>query len=220
MEKVRHFLGTDANDVVHLSNLNVPSSMVSSTELSDQPMSHHVGRAKLKSHDNLSDSRGNINKRNVDSTPLGSGRSVWNDTEMTLEDASLVVIEDDDENVSNSGDKSHQHMDERSEQDNESSDKDSITYTSMEREFRKLIQENKDLLNTKNALNVVKDDLIAEVDRLSNVVSMYEQEIKQLSGVKEQLRQKNSNLEAELRKSREEFTKAQQKIKEVRIYFI
>lgn len=96
---------------------------------------------------------------------------------------------------------------------------DSIAYTSMEKEFRKLIQDNKDLLNTKNALNVVKDDLIAEVDRLTNEVSMYEQAVEQLNSTKEQMKQKVSLLDAELRKTKDELEKAKQKIREVSLLF-
>jgi len=150
----------------------------------------------------------------------------WNpDTELTLEDASLVVIDDvvgsGHHNKSGGDISSHNESDRTaSEPDGEhdkESENDSVAYTSMEKEFRKLIQENKDLLNTKNALNVVKDDLIAEVDRLTNEVTMYEQAIEQLNSTKDQMKLKVSALDAELRKTKEELEKAKQKIREVRI---
>jgi len=144
----------------------------------------------------------------------------WNaETELTLEDASLVVIEEMLEPNKAAEAPGHNESDRTtSEPDGEhekESENDSIAYTSMEKEFRKLIQENKDLLNTKNALNVVKDDLIAEVDRLTNEVSMYEQAVEQLNSTKDQMKQKVSTLDAELRKTKEELEKAKQKIREV-----
>ncbi|KAG9511139.1 JNK-interacting protein, partial [Fragariocoptes setiger] len=215
MERVRHLLGNDAADVNYITN---PSSGL--TVSLEQPQSE-VGVAQRAKHREVGITSSGSSKRSeigsFSETPGRSKNSVWNDTtELTLEDASLVVIDEDDDHASNVGtDKScNREYSERSVEPEEVGDKDSITYTSMEREFRKLIQENRDLLNTKNALNVVKDDLIAEVDRLSNIVSMYEQEIKQLTSSKDQLRQKTINLEASLRAVKEELAKAQQKIKE------
>lgn len=42
----------------------------------------------------------------------------------------------------------------------------------MGREVENLIKENTELLETKNALNIVKNDLIARVDELSRFVSI------------------------------------------------
>ena len=41
------------------------------------------------------------------------------------------------------------------------------TYVGMGKEVENLITENNELLATKNALNIVKDDLIAKVDELT-----------------------------------------------------
>lgn len=168
--------------------------------------------SKLKfSHDDVSHEKGAATKAK------DTLKSWSADTELTLEDASLVVIDDMVEQQQHkTGDgSSHNESDRATSEPEGEHENDSIAYTSMEKEFRKLIQENKDLLNTKNALNVVKDDLIAEVDRLTNEVSMYEQAVEQLNSAKDQMKQKVSTLDAELRKTKDELEKAKQKIREV-----
>lgn len=225
MERFRHLAGN--SEVANLGSIIVPQQMVSSSS-SDLTVgdlqSHPLNKLKLTKDDEFIDKRSS-----------GTLKS-WNpDTELTLEDASLVVIDDtignDSQHLYNqqqhqtksSGDiSSHNESDRAQTSETEGehekeSENDSIAYTSMEKEFRKLIQENKDLLNTKNALNVVKDDLIAEVDRLTNEVSMYEQAVEQLNSAKDQMKQKVSALDAELRKTKEELEKAKQKIREVSI---
>ena len=44
------------------------------------------------------------------------------------------------------------------------------TFSGMGKEVENLITENNELLATKNALNIVKDDLIAKVDELTGYV--------------------------------------------------
>nr|ALO61081.1 C-jun-amino-terminal kinase-interacting protein 4 [Eriocheir sinensis] len=51
-----------------------------------------------------------------------------------------------------------------------------------------LIMENNELLATKNALNIVKDDLIAKVDELTSEQEILREEIKSLNAVKSRLR--------------------------------
>jgi hypothetical protein len=74
----------------------------------------------------------------------------------------------------------------------------------MEKEVENLITENNELLATKNALNIVKDDLIAKVDALESELSMMKDENQQLTAVKNRLRSRNSQLEDELKKIKEE----------------
>lgn len=220
VERVRHLVGKD--EVANLSSINVPHQIVASSSdliISDLQGSHPMNKLKPKT-DVVDLEKGNTSIATTARETLKS----WNaETELTLEDASLVVIEDILE-PNKVGDGSSHNESERATSEPEGehekeSENDSIAYTSMEKEFRKLIQENKDLLNTKNALNVVKDDLIAEVDRLTNEVSMYEQAVEQLNLTKDQMKQKVSTLDAELRKTKEELEKAKQKIREVSINF-
>lgn len=215
VERFRHLAGN--TEVAHLSNINVPHQLVaSSSDLTLTDSLQNVSKAKQHRQDEVDYDKGTLT-RTRESTTLKS----WNpETELTLEDASLVVIEDVlDSNQKASDGSSHNDSDrtisEPEVEHEKEGENDSIAYTSMEKEFRKLIQENKDLLNTKNALNVVKDDLIAEVDRLTNEVSMYEQAVEQLNLTKDQMKQKVSALDAELRKTKEELEKAKQKIREV-----
>lgn len=211
MERVRHLVGNA--EVANLSCINVPQQIVSSSDLTIGDLqSHHLNRVKPKTDD--------VDLERSTSTRTRDTLKSWNaETELTLEDASLVVIEDMLEPQKTADGSSHNESDRaNSEHEGEhekESENDSIAYTSMEKEFRKLIQDNKDLLNTKNALNVVKDDLIAEVDRLTNEVSMYEQAVEQLNTAKDQMKQKVSALDTELRKTKEELQKAKQKIREV-----
>lgn len=229
VERVRHLLGN--SEVAQLSSINVPQQMVvSSSDLTiSELQTHHLNKLKYKQDDTELERATTMKNRET----LKS----WNaETELTLEDASLVVIDDMlDSQASKTGaghavpatggvagdGSSHNESDRATTSEPEvemherEGENDSIAYTSMEKEFRKLIQENKDLLNTKNALNVVKDDLIAEVDRLTNEVSMYEQAVEQLNTTKDQMKQKVSTLDAELRKTKEELEKAKQKIREV-----
>ena len=53
----------------------------------------------------------------------------------------------------------------------------------MEKEIENLITENNELLATKNALNIVKDDLIAKVDELQSDLAMCQNEIQQRTTV-------------------------------------
>jgi len=76
--------------------------------------------------------------------------------------------------------------------------------TGMEKEVENLITENNELLATKNALNIVKDDLIAKVDALESELSMMKEDNQQLTAVKNRLRSRNSQLEDEIKKFKEE----------------
>ncbi|XP_066560850.1 C-Jun-amino-terminal kinase-interacting protein 4 isoform X2 [Amia ocellicauda] len=84
----------------------------------------------------------------------------------------------------------------------------------MGREVENLIQENTQLLETKNALNVVKNDLIAKVDELSCEREVLQGELEAVKQAKTKLEEKNKELEEELRKVRAEAEEAKQKSKE------
>lgn len=219
VERFRHLIGNN-EAVANLTSINVPPQQMvaSSSDLSNiTDVPSLIGRIKSKqdyiANEHSSSARANALKS-------------WNaETELTLEDASLVVIDEMLEQHKTGDGSSHNESSGLNEttsaggagetEHEKESENDSIAYTSMEKEFRKLIQENKDLSNTKNALNVVKDDLIAEVDRLTNEVSMYEQAVEQLNATKDQMKQKVFSLDSELRKTKEELEKAKQKIREV-----
>ncbi|XP_076337495.1 C-Jun-amino-terminal kinase-interacting protein 4-like isoform X3 [Tachypleus tridentatus] len=84
----------------------------------------------------------------------------------------------------------------------------SITdFFGMGRELESLIMENSELLATKNALNIVKDDLISKVDELTGEQQIMREEIKSLQAVRDRLRQKVLELEEDLKKSKEETQK-------------
>lgn len=98
----------------------------------------------------------------------------------------------------------------------------SITILGMEKEIENLITENNELLATKNALNIVKDDLIAKVDELQSDLAMCKNEIGQREAVQERLKSRISQIEDELKRSKDELEESKHKLtsmKEVHLPF-
>nr|XP_057918016.1 C-Jun-amino-terminal kinase-interacting protein 4 isoform X2 [Doryrhamphus excisus] len=83
----------------------------------------------------------------------------------------------------------------------------------MGREVEHLIQENAQLLETKNALNVVKNDLIARVDELTCEKVVLQGELDAISQAKIKLEEKNRDLEDELKGVRAALEESKQKAK-------
>lgn len=75
-------------------------------------------------------------------------------------------------------------------------------------EVEKLIKENNELLETKNALNIVKDDLITRVDELSGEQELLQDEISALQSARERQLNRISELEEEVKRTKEELEKA------------
>ncbi|CAI9734623.1 C-Jun-amino-terminal kinase-interacting protein 4-like isoform X8 [Octopus vulgaris] len=86
----------------------------------------------------------------------------------------------------------------------------SDNFFGMGKELENLILENTELLATKNALNVVKDDLIAKVDELTSEHEIMREEINSLQTVKSRQIQRISELEDNLKKVKEELEKKSQ----------
>uniref|UniRef100_A0AAQ5Z0L0 C-Jun-amino-terminal kinase-interacting protein 4 n=1 Tax=Amphiprion ocellaris TaxID=80972 RepID=A0AAQ5Z0L0_AMPOC len=86
-------------------------------------------------------------------------------------------------------------------------------FLGMGREVEHLIHENTQLLETKNALNVVKNDLIAQVDELSCEKEVLRGELDAVTLAKTKLEEKNKDLEEELKKVRAELEDTKQKVK-------
>ncbi|XP_040922544.1 C-Jun-amino-terminal kinase-interacting protein 4 isoform X2 [Toxotes jaculatrix] len=83
----------------------------------------------------------------------------------------------------------------------------------MGREVEHLIHENTQLLETKNALNVVKNDLISRLDELSCEKEVLRGELDAVSQAKTKLEERNKELEEELKKIRAELEETKQKVK-------
>ncbi|CAF3662271.1 unnamed protein product [Adineta steineri] len=77
----------------------------------------------------------------------------------------------------------------------------------MTKEVSNLIKENNELLETKNALNVLKDDLLVKIEELSNEQEILREEVNSLQTVKGRLQSRITEVEDELRKTREELEK-------------
>ncbi|KAM9392791.1 sperm associated antigen 9a isoform 1-T1 [Pholidichthys leucotaenia] len=84
----------------------------------------------------------------------------------------------------------------------------------MGREVENLIQENSQLLETKNALNVVNKDLILKVDELTCEKEMLQGELEAVLQARTKLEDRNKELEEELKKVRVEMEEVKQKTKD------
>lgn len=91
---------------------------------------------------------------------------------------------------------------------------DGADLTGMTREVANLIRENSELLQTKHALNVLKDDLIIRLDQFSNEMVILREEIKSLQTVKASLQKRINELEDEAKKHREEMAERAKKAEE------
>ncbi|KAI8797753.1 C-Jun-amino-terminal kinase-interacting protein 4 [Biomphalaria glabrata] len=140
---------------------------------------------------------------------LNKHKSVRNDNsifdELTVQDADIAEV-DFGADITDSSDEHEEHEEEKEDEENEENDKDSVgdNFFGMGKELDNLIQENSELLATKNALNIVKDDLIAKVDELSSEQEILREEITSLQAVKGRLQLRITQLEEELKKVREE----------------
>ena len=83
----------------------------------------------------------------------------------------------------------------------------SDNFFGMGKELENIILENTELLETKNALNIVKDDLIAKVDELSSEMEILREDISSLQTVKSKLQEKVKDQEVDIKKMREELEK-------------
>uniref|UniRef100_A0A3Q2Y419 Mitogen-activated protein kinase 8 interacting protein 3 n=1 Tax=Hippocampus comes TaxID=109280 RepID=A0A3Q2Y419_HIPCM len=79
-----------------------------------------------------------------------------------------------------------------------------VCVSGMGKEVENLLTENKQLLETKNALNIVKDDLIAKVDELSSEHEVLREELEAVRQSKSKLDARVKELEEELRRLRAE----------------
>ncbi|XP_049784106.1 C-Jun-amino-terminal kinase-interacting protein 4 isoform X5 [Schistocerca cancellata] len=84
----------------------------------------------------------------------------------------------------------------------------SLAQTGMGKEVENLIMENNELLATKNALNIVKDDLIVKVDELTSEQEIMREELRSLQNLKSRLQQRIQELEEEVKRVKEEAEKA------------
>ncbi|KAM4717636.1 sperm associated antigen 9a isoform 2-T2 [Anableps anableps] len=89
-----------------------------------------------------------------------------------------------------------------------------LSLIGMGREVENLIQENSQLLETKNALNVVNKDLILKVDELTCEKEVLQGEMEALLQAKNKMEEKNRELEEELKKVRQEIEEVKQKNKD------
>nr|CAB3266510.1 C-Jun-amino-terminal kinase-interacting protein 4 [Phallusia mammillata] len=83
-------------------------------------------------------------------------------------------------------------------------DMELCSYLGMSKEVENLIQENSKLLATKNALNVVKDDLIQKVDQLTTQHALLKEELNSSEKGRKELQDKHKELEKQLLRVQQE----------------
>ncbi|GBM76429.1 C-Jun-amino-terminal kinase-interacting protein 4 [Araneus ventricosus] len=125
--------------------------------------------------------------------------------ELSFQDNDALVEMDEGADISAAGGFTHSGEYASSESDGESEREPKVNdnFFGMGKEVENLISENNELLATKNALNIVKDDLIAKVDELTSEQEILREELKQYMSVKERLKQRIAELEEELKKVKE-----------------
>ncbi len=89
----------------------------------------------------------------------------------------------------------------------------------MSREVANLIRENSELLQTKHALNVLKDDLIVRLDNFSSEMVLLREELKSLQTIKACLQLRISELEEEAKKYKEDLAEKTKKQEEEDVSF-
>uniref|UniRef100_A0A7E4W6I5 JNK-interacting protein n=1 Tax=Panagrellus redivivus TaxID=6233 RepID=A0A7E4W6I5_PANRE len=119
---------------------------------------------------------------------ITSPRDDFND-QASREDAKSIKDEADNQNVD--------------EGDREPEDSLAADLTGMGREVENLIKENNELLETKNALNIVKNDLIARLDELSSESEILREDVRSLEMVKMKMSNRIQELEADLKDAKE-----------------
>ncbi|XP_035828297.1 C-Jun-amino-terminal kinase-interacting protein 4 [Aplysia californica] len=138
---------------------------------------------------------------------IGKRKSVRNDNsifeELSVQGTDMIAEVDFGADITDSDENPGEDEGDDEDKDN---DKDSVgdNFFGMGKELENLILENTELLATKNALNIVKDDLIAKVDELSSEQEILREEITSLQAVKSRLQLRITQLEDELKKVKEE----------------
>ncbi|XP_071446939.1 JNK-interacting protein 3 isoform X3 [Hetaerina americana] len=129
--------------------------------------------------------------------------------ELSFQDADALGEMDEGADITGSWVHPGEYASSDSEEESQlSSNKVNDNFFGMGKEVENLIMENNELLATKNALNIVKDDLIVKVDELTSEQDMLREEIRSLQTVKERLKQRVGELEEELKRVREEAERA------------
>lgn len=190
MERVKILIGSD--DVTNLTNLNLSEIRknvvnVLDENLNDVTASHNqIENLKSTKTSNKTTINNNYNLNELMSMEGCDDNASLNDVSISLademkQDTSLIgaFVNPSDYASSN----------------------DNYGLNGMEKEVENLIKENNELLATKNALNIVKDDLIAQVDDLQSKLTLTEEENIQLLKIQDVLKKKNDKIEDELKKS-------------------
>ncbi|XP_063415031.1 C-Jun-amino-terminal kinase-interacting protein 4-like isoform X5 [Mytilus trossulus] len=125
--------------------------------------------------------------------------------ELTCQDADIIGDVDFGADITDS---------ENEDDQNERRSTVSDNFFGMGKELENIILENTELLETKNALNIVKDDLIAKVDELTGELEICREELSSLHTVKTKLQDRMKLQEDEIKKMKEELEKKTNSAKE------
>ncbi|KAK3577050.1 hypothetical protein CHS0354_003132 [Potamilus streckersoni] len=147
-----------------------------------------------------------------------SYKKLRNDTsifdELTIQDADIINDVDYGADITGKSVNPADYASSDSEEEQERNSNVSDNFFGMGKELENLILENTELLATKNALNIVKDDLIARVDELTSEQEILREEINSIQVVRSKLSQRVKELEEEVKRLKDELEKKSQSAKE------
>uniref|UniRef100_A0A674MRD0 C-Jun-amino-terminal kinase-interacting protein 4 n=1 Tax=Takifugu rubripes TaxID=31033 RepID=A0A674MRD0_TAKRU len=195
----------------HQSKSNSSVSCRSATAKANAHSNSSHSNAPLSSHDEDKLEKSEV-QAIIESTPeldmdLGSCRGTSTPTKGGIENLAFDRNTDSlFEELSSAGNDLIGDMD-------EGADLLASLFSGMGREVEHLIHENTQLLETKNALNVVKNDLLARMDELNCEKEGLQGELDAITQAKTKLEEKNKELEEELKRVRAELEDAKQNVK-------
>lgn len=187
MERVKILIGSD--DVTNLTNLNLSEIRKNVANVLDENLNDvTANRSQLDHH--LKPNQTTINN-NYNLNELMSMEGCEDNA--SLNDVSISLADEMKQDTSLVGGFVNPNE--------YASSNDHYGLNGMEKEVENLIKENNELLATKNALNIVKDDLIAQVDDLQSRLTLTQEENMQLLKIQEVFKQKVGKIEEELKKT-------------------
>ncbi|KPM07010.1 JNK-interacting protein 3-like protein [Sarcoptes scabiei] len=217
MERVKIMFGTDEstnsntnnNNAINQTKENLASVFKSNLQrlttnednLDNYDLTGIDADDHLDHHQNTTLALSSDMNRAGESLSNSLARQAWIETEMSYDDTT-TIIEDVEELQKDKFSSTNNNRDQ------------SLTenFFGMEKEIENLITENQELLATKNALNIVKDDLIAKVDELQGDLAMCKNEIQQREAVQDRLKSRINQMEDEIKKNKDELEETKQKL--------
>ncbi|CAF1037580.1 unnamed protein product [Rotaria sp. Silwood1] len=210
MERTKILYGTDRLDQL-TTNANTSSQSCGNLQLSNEKQTDKMA-PHYSDMSSTSPKQRHVDNKFQSELEITDGKHTQTES-MTSNDVAVntdvAVSDDDDDDISVDDAKNSEAFDKETRNDNiDISDVDaSADLFGMTKEVSNLIKENNELLETKNALNVLKDDLLAKIEELSNDLEIAREEVDSLQTVRSRLQLRITEIDEEFRKTREELEK-------------